>query len=118
MKNTSSDVAMDRHSETMNAHHAKNPDDARAYHNYVLDSFGLSGAAKSHIVQERNAAAVAHLIRNADVRATISKLDDKSQVEALKRIRGGESSAPDPDSNEETDRYLKDRRSQRLESRY
>lgn len=105
---TSDNTTLDRHIEAVKARHAGNKDEEREYHDFVAETLAGKGAAKEQILKDRNAAALAHLIRHADVRAGISKLDDASKIRELKRIREGESAGPekDPDSNESTETQL------------
>ncbi|MFI5095169.1 MAG: hypothetical protein ACHQIK_17165 [Candidatus Acidiferrales bacterium] len=105
---------MARYVEAMTAHHDANPQDAEARAHEHLDSLGLSGAAKQHIISEQMAAVAAHLSRNPDVLKGISRLDDESQVKELTKIHEQErrgATSETADSNRETDEYLAGRES-------
>lgn len=105
-------TAMAGYVEAARAHGDLNPQDEQALHDQHLESLGLSGAAKQHIINERMAAVAAHLSSNESVRAGISKLDDKSQIAALTKLHEQEQrgNSSGEDDNEETDRYISERK--------
>jgi hypothetical protein len=107
-------MSMARYIEAARAHHDLNPQDEEALHRQHVESLGLSGAAKEHIIKERMAAVAAHLASNESVRRGISRLDDKSQIKELDKIHEREQrgKSPEPDDNEETDAYLSERAKQ------
>ena len=114
-------MRMRRYVEAARAHYDLNPQDEEALHAQHLESLGLKGAAKEHLINERMAAVAAHLSRNEDVRKGISNLDDKSQIAALTKIheqeqRGASPGNGEEDSNAETDSYILGRREQRARS--
>ena len=116
-----SDMKMRRYVEAARAHHDLNPQDEEALHDQHLESLGLSGAAKEHMIKERMASVAAHLSGNSSVLAGISKLDDKSQVAALTKLheheqRGVPTDDEGENDNERTDQYLTERK-RRPESR-
>lgn len=90
-----------RYHAAMLAHHARNEEDAVAHVHRDIDALGLRGAAKEQILKDRMAATVAHLHRHPETLAAISKLDDTSQVEELKRMRSEEQYGPSKDTDDE-----------------
>src|SRR5229473_281568 len=106
-------MQMRRYVEAARAHHDLNPQDEEALHAQHLESLGLGGAAKEHIINERMAAVAAHLSSNESVRKGISALDEKSQIEALTKIHEQEqrgNSSSEEDDNASTDKYISGRK--------
>ena len=92
MKNK--ETSMARYAEAARAHYDLHPEHEAELHRQHLESLGLSGAAKEHLINEGMASVAAHLSSNEDVRKTISNLDDKSQIAALNKIHAEESGGP------------------------
>lgn len=107
-----SHMAMSRYVEAARAHHDLNPQDEHALHEQHLESLGLSPAAKEHIINERMASVAASLGRDSGKRGEISKLDERSQIAAIEKLRQHEQQGVDDETasdNEKTDRYLQER---------
>ena len=112
------DMSMARYVEAARAHHDLNPQDEAELHKQHLESLGLSGAAKEHIINEGLASVAAHLSSNESVRKSISNLDDKSQIAALDKIHAQEQTGKsEDDDNAETDSYISQRGKQAASGR-